>query len=242
MSWWFSGLRTSASAVVSTALILAFFAVSPSQSVAQTVPEKPAAADPRLSLRSHFVAKPPAIDGVLDDDAWHDAPIETGEWLSYNPLYGSSIPQKTRVWIGHAAGFLYFAFQCDDPEPSTVKTSITRRDNIWSDDWVGISLDALGTGQLSYHLMVNPDGVQLDMLNTAAGGEDQSPDYVWDSAGRRNAQGYAAEMRIPLQTIRFKGSSDVRMGILFWRRVSRAGRTGADAPATPVRSLGTCSC
>jgi hypothetical protein len=212
---------------------LTFLAVSPSQAVAQAVPEKPAAANPTLSLRSHFVAKPPAIDGVLDDDAWHDAQIETGEWLSYNPLYGSSIPQKTRVWIGHDGGFLYFAFQCDDPEPSTVKTSITRRDNIWSDDWVGVSLDALGTGQLSYHLMVNPDGVQLDMLNTAAGGEDQSPDYVWDSAGRRNAQGYAAEMRIPLQTIRFKGSSDVRMGILFWRRVSRAGISVAWPPLEP---------
>ena len=140
MSWWFRAPGTSASAVVSTAFILALHAFSPSQAVAQAEPAP--AADPRLSLRSHFVAKPPAIDGVLDDDAWHDGPIDTGEWLSYNPLYGSSIPQKTRVWIGHDGGFLYFAFQCDDPDPSTVKTSITRRDNIWSDDWVGVSLDA----------------------------------------------------------------------------------------------------
>ena len=86
------------------------------------------------------------------------------------------------------------------PNPSAIKTSITRRDNIWADDWVGISLDALGTGQTSYHLMVNPNGVQLDMLNTVSGGEDQAVDYVWDSAGRRNAQGYAVEMRVPLQT------------------------------------------
>ena len=33
----------------------------------------------------------------------------------------------------------------------------------------GLSLDALGTGQLSYHLMVNASGVQLDMLNSVAG-------------------------------------------------------------------------
>ena len=98
-----------------------------------------------------------------------DGPLETGEWLSYNPLHGTAIPQQTKVWIGHDADYLYFAFQCDDPEPSGIKTSITRRDNIWSDDWVGLSLDALGTGQLSYHLMVNPSGVQLDMLNSVAG-------------------------------------------------------------------------
>jgi Domain of unknown function (DUF5916)/Carbohydrate family 9 binding domain-like len=179
------------------------------------------------------VTQPPTIDGVLDDEAWQDGPLETGDWQSYNPLFASSVPQKTKVWIGHDANFLYFAFQCDDPDPSAVKTSITRRDNIWLDDWVGISLDALGTGQLSYHLMVNPNGVQMDMLNTVAGGEDQSPDYVWDSAGRRNAQGYAAEMRVPLQTIRFKGGNDVHMGILFWRRVSRAGISVAWPPLEP---------
>ncbi len=179
------------------------------------------------------MSQPPIIDGVLDEDAWREGPVETGEWLSYNPLYGSTIPQKTRVWLGHDTNFLYFAFQCEDPDPSAIKTSITRRDNIWADDWVGISLDALGTGQISYHLMVNPNGVQLDMLNTVSGGEDQAVDYVWDSAGRRNAQGYAVEMRVPLQTIRFKGGADVHMGILFWRRVSRAGISVAWPPLEP---------
>jgi Domain of unknown function (DUF5916)/Carbohydrate family 9 binding domain-like len=187
----------------------------------------------RPSLRSHPIQQAPAIDGVLDDAAWRDSAVEVGDLLSYNPLYGERVPQRTKVWIGHDADFLYFAFQCDDPDPSSIKTSITRRDNIWSDDWVGISLDALGTGQFSYHLMVNPSGVQLDMLNSASGGEDESPDYVWDSAGRRNDRGYAVEMRIPLQTIRFKGGNDVRMGVLFWRRVSRAGVSVAWPPLEP---------
>lgn len=187
----------------------------------------------RPVLRSHRVQQAPAIDGVLDDDAWRDGPLETGEWLSYNPLHGNKIPQQTKVWIAHDSNYLYFAFQCDDPEPERIKTSITRRDNIWSDDWVGLSLDALGTGQLSYHLIVNPSGVQLDMLNSASGGEDESPDYVWDSAGKRNQTGYAVEIRLPLQTIRFKGGADVKMGILFWRRVSRAGVSVAWPPLEP---------
>jgi hypothetical protein len=185
------------------------------------------------TLRSHRVSQPPIVDGVLDDDAWRQGPVETGEWLSYNPLHGSKVPQRTQVWIGHDSNFLYFAFQCSDPEPDRIKTSITRRDNIWSDDWVGLSLDALGTGQVSYHLIVNPSGVQLDMLNSVSGGEDESPDYVWDSAGRRNQQGYAVEIRLPLQTIRFRGGADVRMGILFWRRVSRAGVSVSWPPLEP---------
>jgi hypothetical protein len=177
----------------------------------------------RSEQRPHRTNQSPVVDGVLDDDAWREAPLETGEWLSYNPLHGDRIRQQTKVWIAYDADYIYFAFQCDDPEPAAIKTSITRRDNIWADDWVGLSLDALGSGQMSYHLMVNPSGVQLDMLNSVAGGEDESPDYVWDSAGRLNESGYAVEIRLPLQSIRFRGGRDVRMGILFWRRISRVG-------------------
>ena len=132
-------------------------------------------------------------------------------------------PQKTTVWFAYDSDYLYVAFKCDDPDPSGIKTSITRRDNIFQDDWVGLSLDALGTGQVSYHMMVNPSGVQLDMLNSVAGNEDPSPDWIWDSAGRLTETGYAVEIRLPLQSIRFKGGIDPRMGILFWRRVSRSG-------------------
>ena len=169
------------------------------------------------------VSTAPVIDGLLDDEAWRQAPMPTGQWLSYNPLHGDSIAQQTTVWITYDADYMYFAFKCDDPEPARIRTSVTRRDNAFSDDWVGLSLDALGTGQLSYHMMVNPSGVQIDMLNTVAGDEDQSVDWVWDSAGRLTDTGYSVEIRLPLQSIRFRGGNDVRMGILFWRRVSRIG-------------------
>jgi len=184
-----------------------------------------AADDPAVAapMRATRLPKPPVIDGILDDEAWTGAPLPAGTWLSYNPLHGDQIPQQTTVWVGYDADALYFAFRCDDPEPGGIKTSITRRDNIWGDDWVGLSLDALGTGQVSYHLMVNPSGIQLDMINTIAGNEDTSPDWIWQSAGRVNERGYAVEIRLPLQSIRFKGGADVNMGILFWRRVSRVG-------------------
>lgn len=176
-----------------------------------------------VQMQATRLTKAPTIDGILDDEAWVGAPLPAGTWLSYNPLHGDTLPHATTVWAGYDAEALYFAFRCDDPEPARIKTSITRRDNIWSDDWVGLSLDALGTGQVSYHLMVNPSGIQLDMINTIAGSEDTSPDWIWQSAGRVNERGYSVEIRLPLQTLRFNGGSDVQMGVLFWRRVSRLG-------------------
>ena len=184
-------------------------------------------------MRATRLATAPTIDGRLDDAAWTGEPLPTGPWLSYNPLHGDSIPQQTKVWVAYDADALYFAFECEDPEPERIKTSITRRDNIWSDDWVGLSLDAIGTGQAAYHLMVNPSGIQLDMINTIAGFEDTSPDWIWESAGRVHERGYSVEIRLPLQTIRFSGGSDPEMGILFWRRVSRIGVSVAWPPLEP---------
>ena len=62
-----------------------------------------------------------------------------------------------------------------------------------------------GTGQLSYHMMVNPSGVQLDLLNSVAGNEDWTVDWVWQSAGHLTETGYAVEIRLPLRSIRFSG-------------------------------------
>ena len=67
-------------------------------------------------------ATAPVIDGALDDAAWQGPELPTGAWRSYNPLHGDTIPQQTHVWIAYDDRYLYFAFQCDDPEPRQIKT------------------------------------------------------------------------------------------------------------------------
>ena len=128
----------------------------------RTLPLTAQAGATRPEMQIEPTSTPPLIDGRLDDLAWQRPALPTGEWRSYNPLHGNAIPQQTTVWLTYDRDNLYIAFKCDDPEPDKIKTSVSRRDNIWADDWVGLSLDALGTGQQSYHMMVNPSGVQLD--------------------------------------------------------------------------------
>jgi hypothetical protein len=169
------------------------------------------------------VVTPPVLDGSLDDEAWSHPPLALGDWLSYNPMPGERIPQKTDVWIGYDDRYLYIAFRCSDPEPSRIKTGIRRRDSLFNDDWVGLSLDSLGTHQVSYDMFVNPSGMQGDILTGAGSGEDPGPDWVWESAGAVTPTGYNVELRLPLESIRFKGGQRVEMGMIFWRRVSRLG-------------------
>jgi len=175
--------------------------------------------DPGI-LNPPFAGSSPKIDGNLDDEIWQNPPLREN-FITYNPAYGEVLPQKTEVWMAYDKKNLYFAFKCYDTEPEKIKTSITRRDNMFSDDWVGLSLDALGIKQAAYDLFCNPNGIQGDILNSAVSGEDVSPDFVWESAGQLTNEGYQVEMSIPLRSIRFKSGQEVRMGVLFWRRISR---------------------
>jgi hypothetical protein len=187
----------------------------------------------RARIEPTRAATPPTIDGVLDDLAWQGAALPLTEWLTYNPLNGDRMEQRTEVRAVYDDRYLYFAFHCTDPDPAGVRSNISRRDNMFNDDWVGLSLDSVGNGQSSYDMFVNPAGIQGDILTTPSAGENSAPDWVWDSAGRRTETGYDVEVRLPLTSIRFKSGPEVSMGVLFWRRVSRLGMS-ASWPVVPA--------
>jgi hypothetical protein len=189
----------------------------------------------RAELRATRITTPPRLDGILDDEAWSGDPLPLSEWISYNPMRGEAAAETTQVWIGYDAEALYFAFRCLDTEPGRIRTNISRRDNAFSDDWVGVSLDSSRAGQLAYHFFVNPSGIQMDALQSGSTGEDFAPDWVWQSAGRVGADGWAAEIRVPIENIRFRSGADVRMGVLFWRRLSRTGVSSSWPEMIPGR-------
>ena len=43
--------------------------------------------------------RPPVVDGLLDDAIWNAAPLDLPEWLTYNPVSGQKIAQKTEVRV-----------------------------------------------------------------------------------------------------------------------------------------------
>jgi hypothetical protein len=169
--------------------------------------------------------EPPKLDGVLDDRAWTQAPMPTGQWISYNPNRGDKMPDvyKTDVRISYDDRNIYFAFHCFDNEPEKIRTNIAKRDAAFSDDWIALSLDSAGTGQAAYHLFSNPSASQMDALNTSASGEQFDADMVWFSAAKMTSDGYVVEVQIPLQTLRFAGGDEVKMNLVLFRKVSRIG-------------------
>ena len=192
-------------------------------------------AQSRQTFEATRVATPPKIDGALDDEAWTQTPLALNEWISYQPNRGDKMPPqfRTDVRIAYDDRNIYFAFHCFDDDPAKIRTNISRRDSAFNDDWIAISLDSAGNGQSAYHLFVNPSGSQMDALNTSASGEQFDADLVWYSVGNVTSDGYIVEVQVPLQTLRFSGGERVRMGIMFFRKISRTGISYSSPPMAP---------
>jgi hypothetical protein len=163
----------------------------------------------------------PVIDGKLDEQLWKDAPVFTN-FKTFIPDFGKVEPQQTKAWLAYDEETLYFAFDCQDPEPEKIKANIAPRDASIQDDWICLNLDSRYDQQAFYAFYVNPLGIQRD-TRFAAGKEDASIDMVWYSAGTRNDHGYCIEVAIPLKSLRFSTGDPVSMGLLLERYISRTG-------------------
>ena len=177
--------------------------------------------------------RPPTIDGILDDEVWVHAPSVTG-FKTWQPDFGKDMTQKTQAYYAYDRENLYFAFRCFDSEPGKIKTSISNRDNIRSDDWIAINLDSFNDQQSAYAFYINPMGIQEDS-RFAAGFEDIGFDVVWFSAGTVDEEGFKVEVRIPFKSIRYARTDRIEMGIVFQRHITRYSEKGTYPALDPAR-------
>ncbi|MGB9004289.1 MAG: hypothetical protein WCB96_01050, partial [Candidatus Aminicenantales bacterium] len=56
-------------------------------------------------------AKPPAIDGVLDDEAWATA-LKVEGFNTYQPDYGREPNQRSEGFLAYDSDNFYFALRC----------------------------------------------------------------------------------------------------------------------------------
>ena len=170
---------------------------------------------------------PPKIDGILDDPAWQGGPILNEPFIINQPVYGETLPQETEIYLTYDYNNIYVAFYCHDTEPGKIKTSVSRRDNLGTDDWVSVDLDIMGKRQFTYEHLCNPNGTQWDLVNSVSGGENPNPDWIWYSSGKLVNDGYVVEMKIPLKSLKFRSGNNVVLNMAFFRFVSRTGTNGS---------------
>jgi hypothetical protein len=182
-----------------------------------------------------------SIDGRLDEAAWLDAAVLTG-FTQYSPIEGSSASENTTVRVIITDDAFLFAIRADD-RSGGVRATLTERDGYGrSDDYVRVVLDTFNDQRRAYVFMVNPLGVQADGLWVAGGSGrfgdpiDWSPDFLWQSSGRVDDEGFSAEIRIPIKSLRFPELEVQDWGLQIQRTIRRTGYSQSWAPITSERA------
>lgn len=185
----------------------------------------PAYAQEPPSLPLHRASSQIRIDGSLSDSGWKDAAKIT-TFYDVSPGDNTAPPVETTAWITYDSNYLYLAFRCEDPNPSSIRAPFTERDGMTSEeDFAGVFLDTRNSQLTALELFVNPRGIQSDgVKNDATGEEDFSPDFFWDSAARITDHGWDAEMRIPMSSLRYPKTDPQTWGIIFFRNYPRGNR------------------
>src|SRR5438105_4489979 len=163
--------------------------------------------------------KPPVIDGKMDEDVWKTAALFK-DFVQYRPGDMTPPSEPTEVRIGYDSKFLYVGFHCFD-DPSKVRATIPKRDQVFDDDWVGIWLDTFNDGRRAYELIFSPLGVQADAIFTEGVNEDFSVDIVMESKGALTSDGYTVEVAIPFKSLRYVAGKDKLWGLHLLRTIKR---------------------
>jgi hypothetical protein len=159
------------------------------------------------------------IDGVLDDPGWMNAP-QIDNFVEISPGDNLEPPVKTRVMATYDDNYLYVAFACLD-DPKAARATMCQRDQYNGDDQVAVFIDTYGDASWAYKFMVNPYGIQKDLMWTSVVGDDAGYDLIWNSAARITETGYDVEIAIPFSSIRFPGGETQEWKIDFLRSQPR---------------------
>lgn len=207
-------MRISIRTLIGTAgFALALLSTAPL--IAETPPVGPPLAVPRIAGKI-------VMDGRLDDDAWKQAAVLDTFFETY-PADNTEPKVKTVVYLTYDDRDFYVGIHAFDPEPGKIRAPFVERDKVvGTDDNVAVFLDTRNDRRSAVELRVNPRGNQADAVyNDSSGNEDFSPDFFYDTAAQLTADGWTAEMRIPLSSLRYPKLAENRWGILVWRNYPR---------------------
>jgi hypothetical protein len=196
------------------------------------------------SIDAILVTQGPTIDGSLDDAVWQQGTLLDG-FIQQEPDEGAPVSERTEVRILYDAQTLYLAVRAFDSEPDAITATEMRRDSdrLLDEDNFQIILDTFQDSRSAYMFVTNPLGAQLDqqVSNEGEGGRagfglastnvNRDWDGVWHVEARQTADGWQAEIAIPLVTLRFPDAEPQSWGINFMRNI---GRKNEQAYWTPI--------
>ena len=194
----------------------------------------PALSTPTLSIpRFADEVERPRIDGRLDDPAWESAARIAG-LTQVVPVAGAAPSERTEVLLAFDETSIFVGLRCFDRDPDAIRATQARRDaDLDPDDRVELVFDPFFDRRNGFWFQISPAGSIGDALITKNGSSfNKQWDTIWHGRSRITAEGWEAELRIPVQSINFDPSS-TRWGFNVRRLIRRRNEEARWASPTP---------
>lgn len=166
---------------------------------------------------------PIVIDGRVDEPAW-DA-LTPVQGVMHTPTLAGNQTERTEFRIGHDGNSIYFSCRAFDSDTDGIRTpSLQRDESGFHNDWCVIVLDTFMDRETSLIFGTTPAGLRTDVIftNDAEGQPNFDWNSFWDARVHRDGDGWYAELRIPLTSLRFQEvDGEVRMGMTVFRLIAR---------------------
>ena len=168
--------------------------------------EEPLALGERPSLRATVTSLAINLDGRLTEPAWQAAADSIADLTMVEPDEGEPPTAPTIVKVLSDGTGIIVGVRCIDLEPDAIVSFSKARDpELAEEDHVVIVLDTFLDGRSGYAFAVNPSGARFDGLVSGAEDEVNADwDAIWEAATARTAEGWSAEIRIPIKSLSFK--------------------------------------
>ncbi len=146
------------------------------------------------------------IDGMPDESVWKNAAVAKN-FTEIGPGDNIKPEVETEVRIFYDDDNIYFAYICHESDMSGLRASMSDRDKMYSDDWVGPFINTYGDLKQAFEAYVNPKGIQGDLLWTT-NNEDSNFDMIYESEAKIYSDKWTAEIKIPFKSLRFPDNEE----------------------------------
>ncbi len=162
-------------------------------------------------LRPPLCARPPLLDGNLDDPVWSDAARIDHLYR----LHSDTPAPETTLYLARDPAWLYVGARCRNPRMPQVDQLVFEPDGpVQTDDSLELLLrPSSAAGAVHAHFALNFANVGKEQLCTEAGGRDPGWNPPWRTMTRRQADGWTAELAIPLFSLGKGDLSDLRINV-----------------------------
>ena len=173
----------------------------------------------RVYTTMRLTTSPPVIDGKLNDPCW-----KTGVWAThftqFTPDEGGKPSQRTELKVLYDNKNMYVAIRAYDTQPNKIQRIAGSRDE-FEGDIVGINFDSYDDDQTGFEFDLTAYGQKIDLVLMNPSNWDVSWNPVWYGKVGMEDSAWVAEMKIPLNQLRYSSDSVQTWGMHCWRWIGR---------------------